>query len=318
MNTILTNAVQSIQIGIEDYKSDDPRRVLSAIRNITAGVLLLFKEKLRQLSPPGSDEVLIKEKTQLRLEAGQVVVNGKGAKTVDVWQIKERFEWFGITTDFAKVDKIIAIRNKIEHYHADESAGAVKALVASSFLIIRDFVTYELKCEPVELLGADTWDELLAVADVYNKELEECKHAIEAIEWGSEAMEGMAKELSCPKCESDLVKPVDPDVDPVQHMEFVCTACGKVSELSDMVEEALAEHFAYDIYTSLKDGGYSPVATCWECGRETFIVEDGTCAACGASIKYHNCVVCHQPLGPEEQGFNGLCGLDYHQARKDD
>jgi hypothetical protein len=65
VDTILKNAVTSIQIGIEDYHSADERRSLSAVRNLTAGLLLLFKEKLRRLSPAGSDEVLIKK--QLRL-----------------------------------------------------------------------------------------------------------------------------------------------------------------------------------------------------------------------------------------------------------
>jgi hypothetical protein len=188
MNTILTNAVQSIQIGIEDYQSTDPRRVLSATRNITAGVLLLFKEKLRQLSPADSDEVLIKERVQPQFDGGKVVFKGKGDKTVDVWQIKERFKSLNITADLTNLEKVIAIRNKIEHYYADESAGAVKALVASSFLIIRDFVTMELDCEPVDLLGVDTWNELLAVGEVYEKERQECKKAIEAIEWNTEAL----------------------------------------------------------------------------------------------------------------------------------
>lgn len=61
MDTILANAVASVQIGVEDYLSDDPRRVLSAVRNLSAGILLLFKERLRELSPTNSDEVLIKQ-----------------------------------------------------------------------------------------------------------------------------------------------------------------------------------------------------------------------------------------------------------------
>ena len=52
--SILANAVSSIQLGIEDYKSSDARRMLSAVRNITAGILLLAKnphggEHLRDL-----------------------------------------------------------------------------------------------------------------------------------------------------------------------------------------------------------------------------------------------------------------------------
>ncbi|HDS1209226.1 hypothetical protein KE622_08000 [Shewanella algae] len=49
--SLLNNAVESIQIGVEDFESSDARRVLSAVRNISAGILLLYKEKLRRMSP---------------------------------------------------------------------------------------------------------------------------------------------------------------------------------------------------------------------------------------------------------------------------
>lgn len=89
MNTILANAVQSIQIGIEDYQSSDSRRVLSAVRNVTARMLLLFKEKLRELSPADSDEVLIKQKIQPELDANVAVIfKGYGKKTVDVCKLQ--------------------------------------------------------------------------------------------------------------------------------------------------------------------------------------------------------------------------------------
>lgn len=49
--SIIQNAIDSIQIGVEDFQSDDDRRSVSAVRNIAAGILLLYKEKLCQLSP---------------------------------------------------------------------------------------------------------------------------------------------------------------------------------------------------------------------------------------------------------------------------
>ncbi|MGT2476663.1 hypothetical protein [Paraburkholderia terrae] len=311
--------MQSIQIGVEDFQSPDPRRVLSATRNITAGVLLLFKEKLRLLSPPGSDEALIKQKLVPQFAPdGSVVFKGSGKKTVDVQQIKERFKSLNIVIDEVTLDKINDIRNNIEHYLTNESPNAIKELVARSFLIIRNFLAKELDLEPVDLLGVKTWNLLLETAEVYEKERQACEDAIEAIEWGSPAMHGMASELSCPNCESTLVKPVESDVASVQELEFKCTVCGEVSELADMLEKALADHFAYEIYTSVKDGGGSPLATCWECGRETYIVEDGECAACGATPAHDHCAVCHAHLGPDEQDYNGLCGYHYHQAMKDD
>ena len=60
MNSLLENAVLSIQLGLEDYGFK--RRVISAVRNLYAGVLLLCKEVLRQLSPPGSNDILIRTK----------------------------------------------------------------------------------------------------------------------------------------------------------------------------------------------------------------------------------------------------------------
>jgi len=65
VHTILDNAVQSIQIGIEDYRSSDPRRLLSAIRNVQAGILLLCKEQLRRLSPPAL--ILVLDEFALRV-----------------------------------------------------------------------------------------------------------------------------------------------------------------------------------------------------------------------------------------------------------
>jgi hypothetical protein len=62
MNPLLKNAVVSIQLGLEDFASDDERRIISAARNLYSGVLLLAKEVLRQLSPPGSNDILIRIK----------------------------------------------------------------------------------------------------------------------------------------------------------------------------------------------------------------------------------------------------------------
>src|ERR1700692_2213685 len=135
MDSILKNAVQSIQIGVEDFQSPDPRRALSATRNIMAGVLLLFKEKLRVMSPKDSDEALIKQNLIPKYGPnGAVVFKGEGKKTVDVQQIKDRFKSLDIVVDWSTFDKISKIRNNIEHYLVTESANAIKELVADSFL----------------------------------------------------------------------------------------------------------------------------------------------------------------------------------------
>lgn len=319
MDTILTNAVQSIQIGVEDYQSSDSRRVLSAIRNITAGILLLFKERLRELSPVGSDEVLIKQRIQPEFDAnGNVIFKGDGKKTVDVQQIKERFTSLNINTDWKRFEKVVLIRNNIEHYCTTESADRLKELLADSFIIIRNFVSNQLGLEPVVLLGEQTWNVLLEVAEVYQRELDECRNATNSIDWDSNVMSDVTGYLRCPQCQSALVKPTGVKVETVYDTEFSCSSCGEVTTVSEMVEDALSECFGFEMFLAVKDGDTSPIGTCPECGRDTFIIEEDLCAACGGSLEHYECGVCGDSLGPDDQEFDGLCSYHYHQKMKDD
>ncbi len=85
---LLTNAIESIQTGIEDYNDGRRPRLLSAVRNIHAGILLLYKEALRRRSPPNSNEALIKAKIEPQPDGnGGIAFVGVGKKTVDTFQI---------------------------------------------------------------------------------------------------------------------------------------------------------------------------------------------------------------------------------------
>jgi hypothetical protein len=64
--------VISIQLGLEDFAWNDERCIISAARNLYPGVVLLCKEVLRQLSPPGSNDILICTKKKAVREAGHV------------------------------------------------------------------------------------------------------------------------------------------------------------------------------------------------------------------------------------------------------
>lgn len=64
MSALLDNAVLSIQLELEDFASADARRLISSARNLYTGVLLICKEVLRQLFPPGSNDLLIRIQRQ--------------------------------------------------------------------------------------------------------------------------------------------------------------------------------------------------------------------------------------------------------------
>lgn len=158
MNALLKNAVSSIQIGIEDYQFKDERRLLSSIRNITSGMLLLFKEKLRDISPDDSDEVLIKKNIKPKISDGKVHFIGTGSKTVDVQEIKNRFKSLSIDVDWKNADIVINLRNEIEHYYITIGDIQVREVISKSFMVLNKFISKHLEIPPRELLGWKTWE----------------------------------------------------------------------------------------------------------------------------------------------------------------
>ncbi|MDD3937571.1 hypothetical protein [Rhodoferax sp.] len=318
MKTLLGNAIDSIQIGVEDHESDDPRRVLSAVRNISAGVLLLFKERLRQLSPDGSDDVLIKQFIRpARDKDDSISFVGKGSKTVDVQQIKDRFKDLGIKTDWTRVEAIIKVRNDVEHYVSIESESRVKELIADTFAVVRDFVSDELDLEASELLGEETWLAMLQVSEVYEAHRKECLAELEQLKWWSPGMARTAEYLRCVHCESDLIKPQTVGKRLSITQRIVCTACGGAMDLIDIIQPALDECFYADQYISMSQGGNPPLDYCDECSTVTYIVDDGICITCGSGHKHLKCIRCGQGLTGEEQQYRGLCSYCEHQATKD-
>lgn len=319
MDTILKNAIASIQLGVEDFQSDDERRSLSAVRNLTAGILLLFKEKLRQLSPAGSDEVLIKKNIRPTPGAGGAVTfQGEGKKTVDVQEIKERFRSLGVEADFGRVDEVIRLRNDVEHYRTGATAETIKVVLAKSFVVIRDFIAAELNEDPANLLGESTWGTLLEENDVYERELAACRAALDEVDWGSAVLHEIAHHIRCQHCGSDLVRPTDPEVEHRYQLELRCFSCGQESSFDDVIEAAVGDFYEWDTYVAMTGGGDRPTAACHECGKETFILDEGICVACNGELEFTECSICGEGLGPDDQGNNGLCGYHTWQAQRDD
>ncbi|WP_335919944.1 hypothetical protein [Shewanella algae] len=314
--SLLNNAVESIQIGVEDFESSDARRVLSAVRNISAGILLLYKEKLRRMSPSGNDEVLIKQNIQPQVDSsGALVFTGFGKKTVDVQKIKERFKSIGVDVDWKLFENINRIRNDIEHYYTSEPESVIKEVIADSFVLIRDFLANHLQEEPLDLLGEECWNVLLQTATVFQKELDACREEMDKVSWESEALEDAYEKIRCGSCGSTLIKPVDPD-EPLESLEFECVSCGEVTTFEGVAEELLNEYFGGEIYEHYTSGGELPLATCPECYKETYVISEDKCALCSGTRTYDSCYRCGATLDTSEQELCGLCGYCHHVSEK--
>lgn len=312
--TLLANAADSIRLGLEDFDSDDDTRSLSAARNLHAGVLLLYKEKLRRLSPEGSNEVLLKKDIRPILdETGGVKFVGAGKNTVDVRQIKERFKSLKITADWVGLDEVTNIRNDIEHYYTTVGRDAVRGIISKSFLLFRDFVRGELSEDPRELVGEDAWNSMTEISDVYERERKECELAISKFEWTCDALQEAAAGTSCPDCASALIEPLGDSKRP----DVRCRSCGKTSFFEKFAEHAMQDYYSADNHISIKDGGDRVTGICPNCSSDAYHYESGICAVCEESVE-QQCMVCSSPIIPDELDDDGLCGYCRHRGMKDD
>lgn len=312
MSLLLENAADSIRLGLEDFDTTEDDRLLSAARNLHAGLLLLYKEKLRRLSPQNSEEVLLKQIIEPQIDTeGNLSFVGKGKKTVDTQKIKDRFKSLGITADWKSIEQVSKIRNDIEHYYSTAGKDAVRGIISKSFILFRDFTRSELGEDPRALLGEAAWLSMTGISEVYEKERKECELSIEAYAWTASELKEAALDTSCAECGSGLIEPINDSRRP----DVRCRSCGNVHFFEEFAERAMSE--GIDHHSHIKDGGDSIVVICPHCSQETYHYELGKCVSCEESCD-HECMLCGNAIPPDELDDDSLCGYCRHVLSKDD
>lgn len=313
--SILQNAIDSIQLGVGDFETSDAKRLPSSVRNFFAGVLLLFKHKLAELSAD-DDESLIKQKVLPVREKGRLVWKGQGKKTVDFTQIQERFGSLGINVDWKKLAEIQDYRNNIEHYHTDVKPKTVRQYLVDGFVIVRDFIDQHLDKSPRELLGDKTWSVLVGYEKVYDAEAKSCSDKIDALEWSNETARQWIRAATCNKCDSRLIRPLSQAGTDADDSEFECSVCGQRWTRDELLELAGSPH--YD-FRDIRDGGEDPVGQCPECGNMGYDTVGEQCAFCGERGP-HVCARCGETILPSELDWDhaDYCGYCAYMMSKDD
>jgi hypothetical protein len=326
---LLENAVTSIRLGVQDFKTSqapkgDPGRALSAVRNLFAGILLLFKYRIvksAQDDDEGSKLILKPVDTQPKLDADGAVVwepTKFKSNTIDVNEIETRFKTLDIKTNWKLVKAIQEERNDLEHLYSDSGAGGVAKFLADCFPLLKAFVIDELKEEPAELLG-EAWTEMLGHFEFYAAQAAACRESWE----GSGLPDGMdyvVDAAACEACGSGLVRLVelmdsstDWDDEPP---EYACDACALQGNAMELLEETLLK--LEGGHNPFEFDGDSPTAECPECQHGTYLRSQGKCVWCGYGAKYYECAVCGEGISLEEQELGGLCSYHHHVAHKDD
>jgi ribosomal protein L37E len=312
---LLENAVASIEVGVEDYKLNDPRRAASAVRNFYAGVLLLLKEKLRQESPQGSNDALLYEKVEFQRQGKSVVFVGTGKKTVDVGQIIDRFRGLGLSLDQRRLEQLQQIRNDIEHHASQYSQVKVQEAVARTFVLVASALEDHLGLKPHDVFRKGVWKTMLSEAETFKEMEDRCRQSIDGLTGVPDAATEALASLECAKCGSSLMEATAGP----SYFEatFTCRACGKTAEICDTIPSALASIYAGEAHTVIKDGGEFSIAPCPHCGAEAFHVEDDLCLVCGETRAYTECMRCGNELNLDEQE-TGQCSWCDHMSSKDD
>ncbi len=195
--SLFDNAIESIQIGVEDLLRNDDRRVLSAVRNVHAGALLLCKEKLRRLSP--GDEILLAQRFEpQRDDKGEVSIEGVGRNTVGLDDIKRRFKTFDVAFDWKRFDGIAEIRHHMEHSYFKGTRERARQAVADAFMVIRQLLVEALKEDPLKVLGPECWNALLENADLFEAELQACRKTLDNVAWETDAAVRALPDFICP------------------------------------------------------------------------------------------------------------------------
>ena len=308
--SILDNAIDALECGLQDYQVGTSARLKSSIRNVFCGILLLFKEKLSELSPPNTDEALIKQKISPVIIDGQIAWIGEGHKTVDVQSIQERFKTLGVTVDWSYLKDVGKIRNDVEHYFSVANKKAIQEAIAKSFVIVRNFMLNELHIDPQSKFTSESWSVFLGAEEIYLAERADCISSFPRLETDSELTLDGAKDATCPDCGSNLLHVA-------QDGDMHCRACGKSLLRTAAICLIIEQTLSTDAHIAAMEGISSPYVDCPECGEEALILSEMVCAVCGES-QASECEICGNSIPGEEIDGTGTCGYCQHMRDKDD
>lgn len=281
MNTILKNAVSSIQMGIEDFEKSENNgssdRVISAVRNIYAGILLLFKEQLIRLSPPHDKELLIKSKNKyIKDKFGKVIVTSCGNKTVNFLDIKERFESLNIDVNWDVMEKIQKIRNDLEHYFTSSTKENILQIINNTFIILDNFIVKHLEEHPGDLLGNSTWEYIINKKEIYEKLKNEWEKISKSLNFSNRIIAEKIEDVYCPNCGFDIFF-VDDIEKEQENPKLICKACGNEFEY-EKYKYTIIEHFSSEYNKDYEKDLYD----CCDCGEKTYLYEENICLSCDA------------------------------------
>lgn len=325
MDPLLKNAATSIRVGVEDYETGEGARVLSAVRNLHAGLLLLAKWVLVRSVPNATeDEVIAVAYEPVPARGGGVKYVPAGTQTIGLRDIPDRLGKFGLgLSEKAKerLKSLAKVRNAVEHRYPGVTGKPLQETVSEAFVVVTELSRLG-QLEPVDLLGEAVWDAMRKVNEVHEQELEECRGTWRGVAWSFDVDDGVGPK--CPACGSERLRQIERDNKAQDSVRAKCLSCGEELDPETFVECLLAAQYWANGYLAAKGRAHGVLYDCPSCALRTYVDEyasDGEavgCVVCG--FKLGVCCICTSDLSPDDlyddrEDVCGSCGHRIERAR---
>lgn len=308
MSDLSKNAIDSIELGIEDYQSNDLRRPISAVRNFYAGILLLCKQCLVEAAPNAEPmEILASKFTPCPDEEGGVYYKPSTA-TIDFGELKERFKKFDLDWPKGNIANLQKLRNQLEHYHSSSPKEVIQQAIAECFPFVEGLFGI-LRKDPVAELGK-TWAVMLGEKKFFETKKAQCNESFSSMSWRRNLAN--YEYIKCLSCSSSLIYQKDPQNSDPALFDGKCLACGTQFSAEETVQIIVEAEYGDSSYLSYKDGGSSEIHDCPECCNSTYVLIDdiNECYFCGFVVD-GECDRCGVDLTVENQSVNTSSLCDY-------
>ncbi|MBH47513.1 MAG: hypothetical protein CME71_05035 [Halobacteriovorax sp.] len=316
---ILQNALDSIELGMDDFELGEHKRIVSAVRNFYAGVLLLGKECLVRSVPGENGMHIISSRYTPFIDEGDSKLKYRpvGTKTIDIEEMKSRFRDFGLKWPESNINNLQRLRNNLEHFHAKESTSQMREIIKECFPIIENFFEI-LGLDPSREIS-DAWSTMLKEKEFFNDVQGKCIKSFASIEF---PVELDFSNLKCEICESSLIYQADESNKYLSDVELKCKSCGEDYVAPHGFPRMVVDQLCgADDYNSVKGSGEGVIFDCNSCGEDTYVSTSDVniCFFCEESVG-GECVRCGDGLGIENQSINNPSSCDYcdHMMSKDD
>lgn len=291
------NAIRSIEIGILDYcaASDDARRIVSAARNLHAGILLLLKEKLRR-SSDDNGELMYKNLILTRVNGVLTYrrrrKNGKlreNEHTVGADVALERLEALGCPLPEPQSTYFRTLRekrNRLEHHAGTDDPMTLLECIAQGFDCACYVVEIFLGDRAEDAFDTSCWKRMVDTRDVLARVRKECFESLQSLGTPSEVSD-VLEHLRCRACDSTLVQ-VAELVPPYYRATLRCRVCVAQFQWQELVGDAAA----MACWMRTANGGTRNAVKCPTCTLECFWSDLNACIACGWELGDYPTAIC--------------------------